>query len=225
MAARTDPLRLVIFDCDGVLVDSEPVADRLVAAALTELGWIMTAQDARAAFLGRSMDDMLPIITARLGSEVPPGWTAGLMRNFLDTMAREGQPIDGALAALDGLDAMGLPWRVASNSGHDEMAVKFRAIGILDRVAGKLHSFRDVPRGKPAPDIYLAAAAAGGAPPRGCVVIEDSVPGVTAGVAAGMTTLGFAAHGDPAALRAAGAAACFTDMAQLPDILSVAWKK
>jgi beta-phosphoglucomutase-like phosphatase (HAD superfamily) len=116
---------------------------------------------------------------------------------------------------------MGVCWRVASNSRHEEMAVKFRTVGFTERVAGRLHSFTDVAQGKPAPDIYLAAAAAEGMAPGECIVVEDSPTGIRAAVAAGMDCLGYDPHGDGAVLRAVGAAP-FASMAELPQLVRMA---
>jgi HAD superfamily hydrolase (TIGR01509 family) len=126
--------------------------------------------------------------------------------------------VPGARTALDRISALGLPWRVASNSSHEEMTVKFAANGILHLTTGRTHSYRDVPRGKPAPDLFLAAAAAEGVAPSDCLVIEDSVPGVTGAIAAGMTCLGYSPQGDGLALTAAGAIP-FHDMTILPDLI------
>ncbi len=218
MAARRSRLRLVIFDCDGVLVDSEPVANRVVAAALTRLGWAMTPDEANDRFLGMSMTDMVTVIEARLG-KLPEGWAQGVVDTHVAALRLEVGPIPGAIAALHGVDALGLPWRVASNSSHEEMAVKFGRLGITELVAGRLHSHRDVARGKPAPDLFLAAAAAEGVAPVDCVVIEDSVPGATAAAAAGMDCLGYAPHSDGAALRAVGAVP-FASMFDLPGLIA-----
>jgi HAD superfamily hydrolase (TIGR01509 family) len=218
MRARTVPLRLVIFDCDGVLIDSEPIASREVAAAVTALGWHMTPEEAAAEFLGKSFDVMIPMIEARTGAGLPADWEARFLEGFLARIAAEGTAIPGALEAIDAIEAMGLAWRVASNSRHEEMAVKFRTLGFTDRVAGRLHSYTDVARGKPAPDIYLAAAAAQGVAPGECVVIEDSPTGARAAVAAGMDCLGYDPHGDGAMLAAVGAVP-FASMSDLPGLL------
>jgi beta-phosphoglucomutase-like phosphatase (HAD superfamily) len=122
---------------------------------------------------------------------------------------------------LQGITALGLPWRVASNSSHEEMAVKFGRLNITEMVAGRLHSYHDVARAKPAPDLFLAAAAAEGVAPENCVVIEDSVPGATAASAAGMDCLGYAPHSDGAALRAVGAVP-FASMFDLPGLIAAA---
>jgi HAD superfamily hydrolase (TIGR01509 family) len=221
MTSRRAPLRLVIFDCDGVLVDSEPVANRVVAAALTELGWDMTPEQANDHFLGMSLTNMTPVIEARLGRPVPDGWVASLVATQVAALGREVGPIPGAIAALEGITALGLPWRVASNSSHEEMAVKFGRLNITEMVAGRLHSHRDVARAKPAPDLFLAAAAAEGVAPENCVVIEDSVPGATAASAAGMDCLGYAPHSDGSALRAVGAVP-FASMFDLPGLIAAA---
>jgi HAD superfamily hydrolase (TIGR01509 family) len=221
MRTRTTPLRLVIFDCDGVLIDSEPIASREVASAMTDLGWQMNADEAAAQFLGMSFTDMIPIIAARTGAPLPADWEQQFLKGFLARIAREGTAIPGALEAIDAIEAMGLPWRVASNSRHEEMAVKFQTIGFSHRVTGRLHSYTDVPRAKPAPDLYLAAAAAQGVAPGECVVIEDSPTGARAAIAAGMDCLGFDPHGDGALLAAVGAAP-FTAMADLPALIGSA---
>lgn len=200
-----DPLRLVIFDCDGVLVDSEGAANRLVAAEVTALGWPMTVEQSLEHFMGMTLGDMAPVIERHLGRPLPREWPDRLRDRMLDVLAREVEPMPGAAAVLRGVAALGLPYRVASNSSHAEMAVKFPRCGLDALVAGRVHSARDVARGKPAPDVYLLAAAAEGVPPAACLVVEDSVPGTEAAVAAGMAVLGLAPHGDGADLAALGA--------------------
>jgi beta-phosphoglucomutase-like phosphatase (HAD superfamily) len=129
--------------------------------------------------------------------------------------------IDGAIEALDGVSALGLPWRIASNSSHEEMRVKFARIGLTERAAGRTHSHRDVGRGKPAPDLFLATAAAQGVLPAECVVIEDSTTGARAAAAAGMDCLAYVPHGDGAILRAVGAVP-FRSMYNLPTLVGLA---
>lgn len=219
MRRRRAPLRLVIYDCDGVLVDSEPVANRIVAEELTALGWAMTANEAEAHFLGLSNIDMQPLIERQLGRSLPDIWQEDLTARMIDALAAEATAIPGAIDALHTTTALGLPWRVASNSSHEEMHVKFGRLGIRDLVAGRVHSHRDVARGKPAPDLFLATAAAQGIPPEHCIVIEDSVPGATAAAAAGMPCLGYAPHHDGSRLRAVGAVP-FHSMFDLPALLT-----
>jgi HAD superfamily hydrolase (TIGR01509 family) len=199
------PLRLVIFDCDGVLVDSEGPSNRLVAEEITALGWPMTGAESQALFVGRRLTDIPAIVEPKIGRPVPPGWIEYLRDRLIAMLSNEVEVMPGAHEALAAVTALGLPFRVASNSSHAEMAVKFARTGLDHLVAGKLHSARDVPRGKPAPDVFLAAAKAGGVPPDACLVIEDSVPGAMAARAAGMACVGLAPYGDDPALRAAGA--------------------
>jgi HAD superfamily hydrolase (TIGR01509 family) len=221
LARRTAPLRLVIFDCDGVLVDSEPVANRVTAEVIREEGLAISAEEAERRFIGLNLEAMIPLVEAELGRPLRPDWVERLTERLVDVLGRESRPIPGAVEALHAVSRLGLPWRVASNSSHAEMQAKFACIGITPLVAGRLHSYTDVPQGKPAPDLFLAAAAAEGIPPAECVVIEDSVPGARAAAAAGMACLGYAPHGDVPALRAHDAR-LFPSMFDLPSLLAVA---
>ena len=200
---------LVIFDCDGVLIDSEGVASAVVAQELTELGWEMTVAQAMERFLGMSIVEMEPVIEVKLGHAVPPGWRQRLASLLIAALERESKPIPGAKAMLQRMNALGRDWRVASNSSGEEMAVKFARTGMAALTAGRSFSATDMisagRRPKPAPDVYLAAAADAGVAPARCLVLEDSPLGVQGAVAAGMTCYGFDAHGDGARLTAAGA--------------------
>ncbi len=212
------PLGLVIFDCDGVLIDSEGIASRLVARELTALGWALTAEQAQARFLGMTLTDMIPAIESRTGRALPEGWTDRLARLLVAAMTEEAAPMPGAVALLEATSALGLPWRIASNSSHPEMVAKFSRAGIMAMVAGRVHSAHDVGRGKPAPDVYFAAAAAAGVAPDACLVVEDSVPGVRAAVAAGMECLGFApAGGSHASALLEAGAMLFRQLEELPE--------
>jgi beta-phosphoglucomutase-like phosphatase (HAD superfamily) len=217
------PLRLVIFDCDGVLIDSEPICDRVVAAELTERGWPITPDECHDRFLGMAFHDMQPVIEAKLGHSLGVTWVDDFVTRLTAVLRAEAVPVPGAPEALDAVAAMNLPYRIASNSSHTEMDAKFARAGLTQRVAGRVHSAVDViatgGRGKPAPDVFLAAAAAEGVPPRHCLVIEDSLPGARAARAARMDCLGFSPSGDnAAALRAAGAT-LFHAMSDLPALL------
>ncbi len=199
-----EPLRLVIFDCDGVLVDSEGPSNRVVAQEITALGWPMTAAESCALFVGRRLSDIPAVVEATLGRPVPPGWVELLRDRMIAVLASELEAMPGAHDALRAVTALGLPYRIASNSSHEEMAVKFERVAMADLVDGRVHSARDVARGKPAPDVFLHAAAAAGVPPAACLVVEDSVPGAQAARAAGMACIGLAPHGDdPACARRA----------------------
>ena len=196
---------LIIFDCDGVLIDSEGPASAVCAVAVTELGWIMTSDEALHTFMGMRIADMPVIIERHTGRAVPPGWVDDMRGRLIAALDTQSALIPGAREAVEAVVAAGLPYRVASNSSHDEMTVKFARTGLTTLMAGRMHSARDVGVGKPAPDVFLAAALAEGVEPADCLVIEDSVLGVRAAVAAGMPVLGLDLHGDGAALAAAGA--------------------
>lgn len=220
-AGRPRPA-LVIFDCDGVLIDSEPLTDRVVAAVLTEHGWPITPAECHHRFLGLSFYDMQPMIEAHLNRLLGPCWVDLVVTRLSAALAAEVELIPGARSALEATTALGLPWRVASNSSHIEMAAKFARTGLADLVAGRLHSAVDViaagGRGKPAADLFLAAAAAEGVDPAACLVVEDSLTGVRAAMAAGMDCLGFSPADDGSRLRAEGAVP-FHDLHILPLLL------
>jgi HAD superfamily hydrolase (TIGR01509 family) len=222
LAARTDPLRLVIFDCDGVLIDSEALCDRVVSASLTDLGWPISAGECHRRFVGWSFHDMVPVIEAQIGHTVGVAWVDAIVARVSEAFAREVEPIPGARDALTGTTALGLPWRIASNSSHTEMTAKFTRVGWSALVHGRVHSAAEIigrgGRGKPAPDVFLEAAAAEGIPPAHCLVIEDSVAGARAAQAAGMACLGYSPDHDGAALRAAGAVP-FRPMHAIPALL------
>ncbi|MBP0465315.1 HAD family phosphatase [Roseomonas sp. PWR1] len=213
------PPRAVLFDCDGVLADSEMMVNALVAEQLTELGWPMSAAESRHTFLGMALPDMVPRIEARVGP-LPPGWAEEISALIAHEMTRRTPAVPGATEAVHAIAAAGIPVSVASNSGRVELAAKMRSLGLATVFAERVFSFEDVDRPKPWPDIYLAAAAACGAAPADCVVVEDSVPGVRAGRAAGCRVLGFARE-TPAGVLAAHGAEPFDDMAALPGLLGL----
>ena len=217
------PVELVIFDCDGVLIDSEGVASAVVARELTALGWPMTTEQAMALFLGMSIVEMEPIIEARLGRRLAPAWR-GHLAGLLGVALGDGVGlIPGARAVLERMNAEGRDWRIASNSSGAEMDVKFAATGLTALTQGRAFSATDMiakgGRPKPAPDVYLAAAAQARVAPAACLVLEDSRLGVAGAVAAGMTCYGFAPHGDDAALRAAGAVGVLRNLDELFGVL------
>jgi len=213
---------LVIFDCDGVLIDSEALCDRVVSAALTEQGWPLAAADCHRLFLGLTFPDIQHAAEAHLGRTLGTGWTDDIVQRVTEVMANEAEPIPGARAALEATAALGLPFRIASNSSRPEMTAKVARAELSDLVEGRIHSAYDLiargKRGKPDPDLFLEAAAAENVAPAACVVIEDSLAGVRAAVAAGMRCLGFSPDNHGAHLRAAGAYP-FASMSALPDLL------
>ena len=216
----TEPLRLVIFDCDGVLIDSELLSAKVVAEEISRLGWAMSPAESMARFVGYRMADIPPVVEAELGHAVPEGWVEQVRGRMIEAFD-EVETIPGAAATLEAVTAMGLPFRVASNSAHEEMTKKFAVTG-LDRLVGtRRHSARDVARGKPAPDVFLAAAAAEGIAPAACLVVEDSLPGIAAALAAGMAVVGLETHDNAATLLAAGAHP-IASLAELPALLEAA---
>ena len=216
------PLSLVIFDCDGVLIDSEALCDRVVSADLTRQGWPLTPTDCHRLFLGLTFPAIKQAAEAHLGRPLAADWVDHIVRRVTEVMAAEADPIPGAREALEATTALGLPFRIASNSSRPEMAAKFTRAGLSDLVEGRIHSAYDLiargKNGKPDPDLFLEAAAAENVTPDACLVIEDSLAGVHAATAAGMTCLGFSPDGDGAHLRQAGALP-FTSLFALPGLL------
>jgi HAD superfamily hydrolase (TIGR01509 family) len=204
---------LIIFDCDGVLIDSEGVASGVTAASLSALGWEMTAEEALHRFLGMSIVDIEPLVAAHIGRPVPAGWREALARELVVALERGARLIPGAREMLLRVDELRIPWRVASNSSDEEMRVKFAKTGLSDLVEGKCFAAAGNGKPKPAPDVFLAAA--GGVSPGRCLVVEDSSLGVTGAVAAGMVCYGFDRHGDGGALLAAGAAGVLRGLEEL----------
>lgn len=207
---------LVIFDCDGVLVDSEPLSNRILAEHLTAVGLPVTPEESVRDFMGRSLTAALAEVEQRLGRPLPAGFVAAYYEETFAAFARELEPVAGIHAALD---RIALPSCVASSGPHEKIRHSLGLTGLLERFDGRIFSAADVEHGKPAPDLFLHAAATMGAAPERCVVVEDAPAGVQAGRAAGMTVLGYAGFTDAAALSAAGART-FTRMAELPDLVT-----
>ena len=216
------PLSLVIFDCDGVLIDSEALCDRVVSAELIRQGWNLSPSDCHHEFLGLTFPDIKLAAEAHLRRPLPQDWVDQIVLGVTEVMAAEAEPIPGARQALEATTALGLPYRIASNSSRVEMAAKFDRVGFSALVENRIHSAYDLiargKRGKPDPDLFLEAAAAENVPPDACLVIEDSLAGVRAAAAAGMACLGYSPGNDGAHLRGAGALP-FTSMFALPDLL------
>ncbi|MCC7428197.1 MAG: HAD family phosphatase [Alphaproteobacteria bacterium] len=211
----------ILFDCDGVLADSEGLVNALVAEELTARGWAMTADECRARFIGQTLPMMLPAIEARTG-RVPPGWVEAIYGRVVDLLAEALEPVPGALEAVAAMQAAGYATAVGSNSSRAELAVKMRRLGLAGRLAGRVVSYQDVAAPKPAPDIWFECARRCAAAPGGCIVVEDSVLGLGSARAAGMRAIGFAAEGHDAAadaLHRAGAVSVLRRLADLPAAL------
>jgi HAD superfamily hydrolase (TIGR01509 family) len=212
-------VELVIFDCDGVLVDSEPITNAVFAEMLGELGLVMSLDDMYAHFKGHSMAQGIAIMERLLGAPAPADFVDAYRARSRAALAREVRPVRGIERALAGLDALGTLTCVASSGEHEKMQITLGKTGLLPRFEGRLFSVTEVARGKPHPDIFLHAAQCMGIAPSTTVVVEDSPVGVRAGAAAGMVVLGYADLTNPAELSAAGAACTFTDMHALPELV------
>jgi len=207
---------LVIFDCDGVLVDSELIANRVFAELLGELGANVTLEVMFDRFVGRSMADCLLVVKELLGRDPPTDMVSVLQERTRVALERELTPVRGIVAALD---AITVPYCVASSGDHTKMRTTLGITRLLPRFEGRLFSATQVARGKPAPDVFLLAAHTMGVRPERAAVVEDSPIGVQAARAACMTAFGYAALTDPARLRNAGAIV-FDDMSELPSLLT-----
>jgi HAD superfamily hydrolase (TIGR01509 family) len=207
---------LVIFDCDGVLVDSEPISIRVDAAVLTELGMPLSEQEIVDRFVGRSPSVMRQAIEHHLGRPLPDNWIARNRSRYTEAYERELRPIKGIEAALDAISAQAC---VASSSEPAELAFKLKLTGLYERFAGRIFSANEVARGKPAPDLFLHAAERMGVAPAACVVVEDSQYGVQAARAAGMGALGYAGSVTPAQMLEGPGTVVFDDMRDLPRLL------
>jgi HAD superfamily hydrolase (TIGR01509 family) len=207
-------LELVIFDCDGVLVDSERLAVRTEAEILASLGWPLSEAEIVERFVGRSASYMHRQIEDRLGRSVD--WDEEFEARYNEVFARELRPVAGIEGALDRID---VPVCVASSGTHEKIRFSLGVTGLTARFDGRIFSVEDVERGKPAPDLFLFAAERMGHDPSSCAVVEDSASGVEAAAAAGMLVFAFAGGVTPESRLAIDGAHLFHHMADLPDLL------
>ena len=187
--------RLVIFDCDGVLVDSETLSNAVMAEALTAQGWPMSGTESMARFKGGHMHQVHAALEAELGRSLSRDWIADFDA-ACQIALKKVKAVDGIGALITRVKAAGLSICVASQGPHEKMAVTLKAAGFDEIFAGKIFSSRDVKRPKPAPDLFLHAARSCGAAPENCLVIEDSLTGVAAAKAANMQVFYLSAAGD-----------------------------
>ena len=215
----------VLFDCDGVLVDSEPITNGVLRDMLEELGWTLSPQECMRIFLGKAVKDEIAVIEANTGQPLTEQWLHEFRGRRNEALVEGLLPIRGAVEAVAQIHTL-YEGRIACASGADRFKVELQLekCGLMPSFQGRIFSGHEMPRSKPAPDVYLAAAAALGIAPHRCAVVEDTVTGVTSGVAAGATVFGYsppeAGHDAPEALRQAGAMAIFTDMAVLSNLLA-----
>lgn len=207
---------LVIFDCDGVLVDSEPLANRVFVQLLKESGKSVDEAIYLQKFSGVTLPDRISTTERELSWTAPEDFLSQFHQRLSVLSEKELQPVDGIHELLKSL---AVPVCVASNGSRDEINLRLRLAKLVPIFGNNIFSGLEVSRPKPAPDVYLAAAQAFDIPPARCVVIEDSIPGVMAGVRAGMKVYGHAASTPAQSLREAGAIP-FASMSELQEILA-----
>lgn len=189
------PYELIIFDCDGVLVDSERIAVKIESEGLTALGWPLSQEEVIERFVGRSSAYGQAQIVAKLGSAVAESWSSEFRRLYRAALETDVAAVEGVVEALDQIDALTC---VASSSDHEHLRLVLGRTGLYPRFHGRVFSGTEVQNGKPAPDLFLHAAASLGVAPSSCAVIEDSLPGILAAQAAGMDAYAFLGGVTPA---------------------------
>ena len=212
---------LVIFDCDGVLVDSERLSIRLDAELLHQLGWDLTDEEIVERWVGRTEAAMKAEIADHLGRDIDDEWSSFAER-YDQAFAEELEPVEGIAEAVDAIQAAGFATCVASSGGPAKIRRNLAKTGLLERFEGRLFSANDVEHGKPSPDLFFHAAEVMGVAPDRTAVIEDSAHGVAAGLAAGMTVFAYTGGVTPAERLTGPGVVQFADMRQLPALLRVA---
>ena len=214
----------VLFDCDGVLVDSEPITNGVLRDMLAERGWVLTVAECMQQFVGKAVKDEVELIAQRTGETVTEAWLEAF-RNRRNTALLAGVTAIANVrhAVRDVHSRYGARMACASGADRFKVELMLRKLDLMSYFEGRVFSGYETPRSKPFPDVYLAAAAALGVSPLRCAVVEDTVTGVTAGTATGATVFAYrpadTLHMDAVALRQAGAHHVFTDMAELPSLL------
>ncbi len=212
---------LVIFDCDGVLVDSEPIANTCFARALAREGLDWSVEETMRRLMGRSMRSCVEIVEGMMGRALPPDFVDRLQADTMQAFQEAPlKPVPGVVAAIDAIESAGIATCVASSGGFDKMRVTLGITGLWHRFEGRIFSSSEVQRGKPFPDLFLHAALRMDEQPFDCTVVEDSQPGIQAARAAGMRALAYvgAPHTDREALRAMGGQS-FESMSALPSLV------
>jgi HAD superfamily hydrolase (TIGR01509 family) len=196
--SRFDP---VIFDCDGVLVASEAVANEVLAEILGGYGLALSGPEARATFVGMSVEDVRLSANARYGLAMREDWSVAYYADLIPALGARVEPIDGVHDVVAGLTDLQVPFCVASQGPPEKMKATLTRTGLWTAFGDRAYSAKAIRRPKPAPDLFLHAAQAQGVPPEKCAVIEDSVVGVTAGIAAGMTVFAYCPPADATAME------------------------
>lgn len=212
----------VIFDCDGVLVDSETIMSRVFSAMLNDIGLSYTPEDTIRTFMGRTMKSCVQILETQLGGPIPDDFLSRVDARATDAFIAELEPVHGVVPLLDALDRHGIPYAVASSGSHEKMRTTLGITGLMPRLAGRITSGTEVSHGKPAPDVFLLAAERLAVAPADCVVVEDSLLGIQAALAAGMRVIGYAALVDANDMASLGATRVVTSLTDVPDLLQLA---
>ena len=221
---HTPKYAAVLFDCDGILVDSESLTNTVLWEMLNELGWQISREECVSRFVGKMLRDEADVIEEHSGVRIDADWLTEFRRRRNVSLESSLEAIPGVAEAVRSLAAV-YPGRLACASSADrpKINLQLQKVGLFDAFDGRIFSGMELPHSKPAPDVYLAAADALDVDPAECAVIEDSPTGVRAGVAAGSHVLGFCpdspVHQHPEALLAVGAGETFTAMDQLPGLL------
>lgn len=210
---------MIIFDCDGVLVDTETISNRVLAEAITEAGYPLTTEDSVRLFKGGRIKSLPPRLESEFGLTLKPDFLDRFFEKQLRILGEETEAIPGIHALLDGLDARGVGYCVASQASVKKMSITLGKTGLWDRFEAHMFSADMVANPKPAPDLFLHAASTMGWDPAAVTVVEDSPTGATAAVAAGMRVIGFALETDPGALEAVGVTHIARDMEEIALLL------
>jgi HAD superfamily hydrolase (TIGR01509 family) len=213
---------LVIFDCDGVLVDSERLIVKIEAEICRERGWQLTEDDVIREFVGLSDTAMRARLSELVGEELPTDWDAEYTDRYRQALGHDLEAVPGVAEAVAAIEQAGLATCVASSGSHEKMALTLGRTGLIDRFAGRIYSATDpeVAVGKPAPDLFLHAAACMGVEPSRCAVVEDSPYGLAAALAAGMAPFGFSGSVIPASRLAGHGVTIFDAMSELPSLVT-----
>jgi HAD superfamily hydrolase (TIGR01509 family) len=211
----------VLFDCDGVLVDSEPITNRVLREMLIEQGWAISADDCEALFIGHTVRTRKDLIEAQTGKPFTDEWLHSFYERRNQALRVELKAIPGALQAVQAAHAF-TGGRIACASGADrpKVVMQLQMAGMTEWFGKHVYSGHETPRSKPFPDVYLAAAAALEVDPRRCLVIEDTITGVQAGLAAGATVWAYTPAHSRQQLAQSGVARCFSHMDELSQALS-----
>ena len=222
LADMQHQLKLVIFDCDGVLVDSESIANEVGAEWITALGWSMDAAEARARFLGLSDAAMFALIEQKIGRAITAKEIAQNHERITARFEAKLKAIPGVVAVVEDLAARSNPLAVASSGERAKILTNLAKVGLLNYFGDQISSATEVAEAKPAPDVYLLAARKAGYEPSDCIAIEDSPNGVLAALRAGMQVIGFARETPAPDLTAVGAHQVFVTMAEVHAFLKQA---